>query len=95
MAEEQKKELNEFQKVIKAYLDKRASEDELLPKVMPKKASLSRVAATSLSQRSIRPVGKGLPMMKFSVWPFTIMMRIISAKSRLSMQGLLSTMKSN
>lgn len=32
MAEEQKKELNEFQKVIKAYLDKRASEDELFAK---------------------------------------------------------------
>lgn len=32
MAEEQKKELNEFQKAIKAYLDKRAAEDKLFAK---------------------------------------------------------------
>lgn len=32
MAEETKKELNEFEKTIKAYLDKRASEDELFAK---------------------------------------------------------------
>lgn len=32
MAEEQKKELNEFEKAIKAHLDKRASEDELFAK---------------------------------------------------------------
>lgn len=32
MAEETKKELNEFEKTIKAYLDKRADEDELFAK---------------------------------------------------------------
>lgn len=53
-----------FKKVIKAYLDKRAAEDELLRRIMPSRARTSMIAATLLSQRSRNPEDRALTMMR-------------------------------
>ena len=64
-----------FKKVIKAYLDKRAAEDELFAKDYAKTNKNIDDCCDSSSQRSRSLEDKALLMMRFTEWQFTIIMK--------------------